>query len=399
MNTSHEKLFHQKYNVIVVGGGPSGTTAAKFAAKNGAKVILFERDPVIGIPVRCGEGVSKRGISGYVSLNGPWITNIVNQVELIVPDGNSIKLETSLIGYILDRTKFDKVLGDYAEAAGAHIVTEADVTNLLKINGKVTGVQVNYKGVDYEVYGNIIIGADGIESRIGRWAGMKTMTKLNNMSSAFQINATNIKVDPAVCRFYLGREMAPGGYLWVFPKNEHHANIGIGISGNYSREKPAQHYLEKFMCKYFPHAEWSNVVAGGVPCNPPLKQLTKGNVMLVGDAGHQINPLTGAGIANALQAGKLAGETAGEALHSSDIIESSLQIYTKRWYRARGRHHKSNTRLKNAVSKLDDDKFNGLARLMYKIPRSEWSFLKIFLFAISNRPDLIIDCMKVFRKF
>ncbi|GAG31647.1 unnamed protein product, partial [marine sediment metagenome] len=102
MNTSHEKLFHQKYNVIIVGGGPAGTTAAKFAAKGGAKVILFERDPVIGIPVRCGEGVSKRGIRGFVSLNGPWITNRLNQVELIAPDGNSIKLETSLIGYILD---------------------------------------------------------------------------------------------------------------------------------------------------------------------------------------------------------------------------------------------------------------------------------------------------------
>ncbi|GAG20859.1 unnamed protein product, partial [marine sediment metagenome] len=201
------------------------------------------------------------------------------------------------------------------------------------------------------------------------------------------------------CQFYFGREVAPGGYLWVFPKDAHHANIGIGISGNYSREKPAKYYLEKFMCKHFPHAEWSRVVAGGVPCNPPLKRLTKGNVMLAGDAGHQVNPLTGSGIANALQAGKLAGETAGEALHSSDLIEFSLQMYTKRWYRARGRHHKSNMRLKNAVIKLDDDKLNELARLMHKIPRSEWSFLKIFLFAMRNSPDLIIDCIKVLRKF
>jgi len=398
MNSSHYKLFHQKYNVIVVGGGPAGTTAAKYAAKSGAKVILFERDPVIGIPARCGEGVSERGIKGFVPLKGPWIVNRLNQVELIAPDGNSIKLNTSLIGYILDRTKFDRVLGDYAEAAGARIVTEADVTNLIKNNGRVTGVRVNYKGSDYEVSGDIIIGADGVESRVGRWAGIKTMTKLDNMESALKINATNIKINPAACLFYFGHEVAPGGYLWVFPKDAHHANIGIGISGNYSREKPAKYYLEKFMGKYFPHAEWTNVVAGGVPCNPPLKQLTMNNVMLSGDAGHQVNPLMGAGIANALQAGKFAGEIAGEALCSPDPIDSSLKMYTKRWYRARGKHHKSNTRLKNAVKKLDDDKLNELVRLMNKIPRNEWSFLKIFLLAIRSNPDLIIDCIKVFRK-
>ena len=399
MSYMKDEFLKRRYDVIVVGGGPAGTVAANYSAKSGAAVILFERDPVIGSPVRCGEGISERGIRGYVSLNGPWIVNKLNQLELISPDGTIVRLKADLIGYILDRTKFDKILGDKAEKAGTRIVTEADVSGLIKNNGHVDGVRVIYKGREYEVYGRIVIGADGVESRVGRWGGMKTMTKLNNMESGIQVDAVNIQVDAHVCRFYFGRDIAPGGYLWVFPKGPHRANIGLAISGNFSRIKPAQDYLVKFMKRQFPYAEWSRVVAGGIPCNPKLKQLTRANVMLAGDAGHQVNPLTGAGIANALQAGRIAGETAVEALNSNNSLEKSLQMYTKRWFRARGRNHKNCTRLKNVVINLDDDKLNELARLVHSIPQSEWSMLKIFLLAVRSNPELIIDAIKVFRKF
>ena len=399
MNVRTDSIFKQNYDVIIVGGGPAGSTAAQFSAKSGAKVLLLERDPVLGSPVRCGEGVSERGIKGYISLKGPWIANKLNSLELFSPDNSKIELTANLIGYILDRSIFDKVLGEKAEIAGASIVTNADVKGLLKSNGHLDGVLVQYEDKEYEVRGKIIIGADGVESRVGRWHGIKTMTKMNNMESGIQINATNINIKRDVCQFYFGHEVAPGGYLWVFPKSDNQANIGLAVSGNYSRQKPAKDYLMDFMNKRFPHAEWSTMVAGGIPCNPPLKQLTKSNLLLAGDAGHQVNPLTGAGIANAIQAGRLAGETAGNALKSGGSLEQNLKIYEKKWRRSRGRFHKSATRLKNAVHGFDDDKLNELSRMLIKIPKNDWSMLRIFLFAVRKNPELIIDCIKLFKKF
>lgn len=399
MSVRVDSIFKKKYDVIIVGGGPAGSTAAQFSAKTGAKVLMLERDLVIGSPVRCGEGVSERGIKGYVSLKGPWIANKLNSLELISPDNTKIELKANLIGYILDRSIFDKVLSEKAERAGAHVVTKADVTGLLKNNGDLDGVLVQYENKEYEIHAKVIIGADGVESRVGRWHGIKTMTKMNNMESGIQINAKNINIKKDVCQFYFGHEVAPGGYLWVFPKSENQANIGLAVSGSYSRQKPAKDYLLQFMNKRFPHAEWENMVAGGIPCNPPLKQLTKSNLMLAGDAGHQVNPLTGAGIANAIQAGRLAGEAAGNAIRSDGSIEQNLKTYTKRWYRSRGRLHKSATRLKNTVHGFDDDKLNELSRLLHDMPKNDWSMLRIFLFAVRKKPELIVDCIKLFKKF
>jgi len=395
----HNGNFHRRpYDVIVVGGGPAGSVAARYAAKNGAKTILFERDPVIGIPVRCGEGISERGIKGYVPLHGPWIANTLRQVVLLAPDGTSVKIQTKLIGYILNRDIFDKYLSDKAAESGAQIVTGADVIDLVHKNGKLSGVTVSYHGSEYEVCSKIIIGADGVESRVGRWAGINTMTKLNNMESAVQVRAACTDVDRNTCLLYFGRNVAPGGYAWVFPKNEQITNIGLAVSGKFAREKSPEQYLKDFLERFFPHAQYDRIVAGGVPCNPPLRKMAHGNVIVSGDAGHTVNPLTGAGIANALQSGKIAGEVAAEAASHPAKLESILQEYPKRWFRARGLHHRRFTRLKNFVLKMDDEKLNDLAHLMHNVPKSEWSLLKIFMFAVRNHPDLLIDAIKVFKK-
>ncbi len=395
----HDELKNTEFDVAVVGGGPAGTVAAHYAAKGGATVILFERDPAIGLPVRCGEGISERGLRGYISLNGPWIANKVNQVEMIAPDTTKISITSKLIGYILDRKVFDKALGEKAQKAGVRIVAKADVTGLIRNNGHMSGVHVLHGGRNYDVNAKVIIAADGVESKIGRSCGLRTMTKLNNMESAIQVAASNIQVDPNKCQFYFGSEVAPGGYLWVFPKNAHNANIGLAVSGNYSRQRPAKDYLELFMKDKFPEAVWDTVIAGGVPCNPPLRELSKGNLMLAGDAGHQVNPLTGAGIANALQSGKLAGETAAEALQGNDPIESALKKYTQKWYRSRGRYHKSATNLKNKVIQFNDEELNELAHLVRGTQKKDLSMLKIFLFAVRNHPELIVDSVRLFRKF
>ena len=109
--------------------------------------------------------------------------------------------------------------------------------------------------------------------------------------------------------------------LLNFPKNDRVANVGLGISGEYARYKSAKKYLKEFIDKHFPNSAVLYTVVGGVPCAPTLKKIVADGLMLVGDAAHQVNPISGGGIATAMIAGKIAGCVAAEAIKEDDFSE------------------------------------------------------------------------------
>ena len=108
-----------QYDVIVVGGGPGGSWTAKYAAENGASVLLLEKDREIGVPVRCAEGVSEIGIKRLVEVKEEWIAQKISGARLIAPDGTAVNTSASGFGYILHRKLFDYDLAAMAAEAGA----------------------------------------------------------------------------------------------------------------------------------------------------------------------------------------------------------------------------------------------------------------------------------------
>ena len=117
------------------------------------------------------------------------------------------------------------------------------------------------------------------------------------MESCAQVTAANININEDTCYFYFGRDVAPEGYLWVFPKGNGTANIGIGVSGLTGKKKSAQKYLDEFLQREYPDAPTLTRVAGGDPCSITLEKITAPGIMLAGDAARQVNPLSGGGIA------------------------------------------------------------------------------------------------------
>ena len=207
-----------KYDVIVIGGGPAGSVAAKFASENGASVLLLERDREAGIPVRCAEGVSLKGIAPFIEIDKRWIAAQIDVATLFAPNGESAKMHNNGTGLVLERRIFDTALCEEAVKFGVEFVTKADAIDLTWKNGKISGVKINYLNEILEIECDVVIGADGVESRVGRWAGIKTNVALKDIDTCIQYTLSGIDIEENACEFYFGRDVSPGGYVWVFPK-------------------------------------------------------------------------------------------------------------------------------------------------------------------------------------
>tara|TARA_B100000315_G_scaffold47101_1_gene41880 strand:+ start:4079 stop:5260 length:1182 start_codon:yes stop_codon:yes gene_type:complete len=387
---------NKQFDVIIVGGGPAGSMAARHAALGGLDVLLLEKDRDIGVPVRCGEAASDEGLRIFVEPQERWIKSVINRIRLISPNGTKIEFNLKAKGYILDRRVFDYDLAQYAAEEGATIATKTYVSGLLFDNGNVAGVKGEYLGDPFEVKSKIVIGADGVESRVGRWAGLKTQLKMKDMESCVQKTVTGIDVDENRFDFFMSQKMAPGGYLWIFPKGKKAANIGLGVSGKYSKDRSAKRYLDDFLEEHYPGCSVISTTVGGVPCDKTLKKFVSNGLMLAGDAAHMVNPMTGGGIVPAMRGGLLAGETAVESIKNGDVSEKSLNKYADKWHKIGGKNHERFYSIKNTISKLTDDDLDKIADGIAKIPEDERSISKVFMKAVFRKPKLIYDVVKVF---
>ncbi len=383
------------YDVIVVGAGPAGSTAARYAAGGGASVLMLEKDRDVGYPVRCGEAVSHEGLVQFIQPDQKFIGSTVTRFRIVAPDGKSVVPRLDGKGYVLERRIFDYEVAKLAAKEGTEVVTKAYVYDLMK-NGKgeAVGVRALIKEKEAEIHCKIVVAADGVESRVGKWAGIDTTCHIRDMESCAQTTLSGIEVEDDVLDFYFGGTVAPGGYLWVFPKGKDTANIGIGISVEGAKNKAAIKYLEEFVEDRFPNAAVLTRIAGGVPCAKTCDVIVKNNVMLVGDAAHQVNPTSGAGIISGMIGGMIAGQVAAEALKSNNLAH--LSEYQNRWQKRLGWRHEVFYKFKEAINSFSDETLNSIAANALKLPEEKRTLGAIFRTALWNKPSMILDVAKVF---
>jgi len=391
-------MIPKKADIVVVGGGPAGSTFALHAAQAGLEVIMLEKDRDIGVPVRCGEAVSDAGLRIFHEPDPRWIRTTIDRIKLVSPDETVIEFGLAEKGYILDRRIFDMDLARFAGEAGAKIFTKAYVNGLIMTDGVVSGVKGLYVNEPFEISAKIVVAADGVESRVGRWAGLHTQLKLKDLESGLQKTVTGIDVTSNIIEFYLASHWAPGGYLWIFPKGDHSANIGLAINGVEAKNgKSAHYYLESFLADKYPNASVLSTVAGGVPVAKTVKQMVTDGLMLVGDAAHTVNPLTGGGIIPGMRSGMLAVEAAVKLWKAGKVpSRKNLESYPKSWDSVGGKNHERLYRLKEAVYRMTDDELNEIAHRLEPVPESKRSLFKMFSIALRTKPSLLIDVARLF---
>ncbi len=385
-------MLRREYDLLVIGGGPGGATAALVGARRGLDVLLVEKRQEIGSPVRCAEAIGYTLIESYIPLDERWINARIDAFRIFGPSGKSVRVPPTSPTMIVERKIFDRELVHEAVRAGAAVRAMTRVTDVIKTDGRVCGAKMISLGREIEVRAKVTIAADGPESQIGRMAGLKTAPRLSEYYSAVQYLLAGITLDdPRECQYHVGREVAPGGYAWVFPKGEDRANVGLVITPTHEKQgRSAQEYLDTFVERRFPGASVLGLVLGGIPVGGTLKQIVDDGIMLVGDAAHQAEPITGGGINLAMFAGDMAATVAADAIAQGDWSKEALEPYARRWHKEHGRGISSMSKARHVALKFSDDRLDRLVEVTSSLPLEEMSAFDIILRVLRNDPTLLL---------
>jgi digeranylgeranylglycerophospholipid reductase len=357
------------YDVVVVGAGPGGSVAARTLAAAGLSVLLIEKRQEIGAALRCAEVVGPREVVGrFIAIDEGWVYQDIDELWLFPPGGRRLRKRFPRCGMMVDRKRFDKALAIEAARAGAHILTKTRAAGLTRTRDGLR-VTVRHLGEERTVAARVVVGADGVESLVGRWAGIKTALGLTRVFSAVQYQVTGVEPPAGVLQFYFGQAVAPGGYLWVFPKAGGTANVGVCVSPACQKERRALDYLNDFVARQYPRAGSVEMAMGGIPVGGPLKTMVADRVVLVGDAAHQTNPLSAGGIVNAMEAGRMAGEVIVEALAAGDLSAAGLAAYDRRWDDHAGSLYRLHARLRRMYYKVSDADLDRLGEILEELVR------------------------------
>jgi geranylgeranyl reductase family protein len=307
------------YDILVVGAGPAGSSAASEAAKNGSKVLLIEKKRIIGEPVQCAEFIPKL-IFSEAEISGNSIIQEIRGIRTNLPSGDCVELRSP--GYMLNRSMFDKELAMKAADNGA----EVRINTLCSFK-KGEKIFVNENDKKIGVTAKVIIGADGPKSTVGKW--INSVNKDFIIGMQYSIPLVSILDFTEV---YFNQDFFCG-YGWLFPKGKS-ANVGVGIRYDSTTkiDKSLCSILKKFVKTLKKKGKVINnpffTTSGLIPVGGPLNTV-KDNIMLVGDAAGQTHPITGGGIVQAVICGKIAGRIASQAIQNENI--EMLMKYEKEW--------------------------------------------------------------------
>ncbi|MBT4484152.1 MAG: NAD(P)/FAD-dependent oxidoreductase [Candidatus Latescibacteria bacterium] len=378
------------FDMVAIGGGPAGSMAALTAAKLDLSVLLVERDPDIGIPVRCAEGVDVKGLSQFFQPDPKWISAEINSYYLVAPDGSKVKMLSGLdSGLILERSVFDRMIAHEAALNGARVMTGIEAVAMTEYTEGLRTVTLRSDEKEWDVRARVVIAADGVESRVARWAGLKTRVGLDDMETCAQMTLANIDIDQHAFSLYYSSKFAPEGYAWVFPKGRKIANVGLGISGNFAKQKTPVQRLEEFREHYFPETSIVSRTIGGIPCTGGIEKIYADGVMVCGDSAQMANPITGGGIINGMIAGQFAGETAAEVLSKGGAEEKRLRIYRKRCDDRFGKMNRRFYRIKESIITLSDNRLNEIAHKILETPVEKRTPIKVLRSALLKEPGLL----------
>ena len=323
------------YDIVIVGGGPAGSSAAFTAAKKGVKVAMLEKEESIAQTVRTSgvtwiKDVKKFGIP-------PDCYNQIRNYSFCSPNNQVSISDSEPRAVVLDVRKTYQWLAKQAEKEGTDIFLKTNVFGVITdSNGKIAGVKASSND---EVIFNakVVIDASGFQSVVAKSLGVATQWERFGVGAEYEATAEHVEHD--TWWLMVGQQYSPAGYAWIFPVNKNTVRIGVGIGKPESDVDPTERLKELLKTKLGPIKNLGKITPiefhyGLIPNDGVSRKTVYDNLILVGDSAGQANPLVLEGIRYAILFGRVAGEVSADAAKSGDTSEKSLQKYEENWQKA-----------------------------------------------------------------
>ena len=374
------------YDLVVVGGGPAGSSAAFTAAKNGIKVALLEKENSIA------ETVRTSGVTWIQSIKKFGIPddcfNPIKNFSFCSPN-NEITISDSIPrAAVLDVRKTYRWLAHEAEKAGADIFVKININEVIKNEkGDIIGVRGSGPNGKTAFHSKVVIDASGFPSTVCKAMGFVTQWKRFGAGAEYEAKVEN--VDSETWWLMVGQKYSPAGYAWIFPLGNNIVRIGVGIGKPESDVDPTQRLEELMKTKPGPIKKLGKITPiefhyGLIPNDGLSRKTVFNNLILVGDSAGQANPLVLEGIRYAIKFGRVAGKVSSEAIKSGKTNESALYPYEKNWKKEIESKINSARKVQNRWIGLSDEELDKELDIIKELKAEEFlDFIKAD-FGLSN---------------
>ncbi len=359
-------MKEKRYDVVIVGAGPAGSTLAfllsKKKAYNIAVVDSRDWDSLWGKP--CGNAIGKHhfGELGIPEPRGDEVRQVVNGISIYSPR-EDVVFKVYGEGYVIDRNKLGKRLMKDAVDNGVEFYTKSHAVKPLIEDGKVTGILAKINGETVEIKAKVTVDASGVTSVLKRglpreWPVAEPLDPKDSEIAYREIVELGYEIeDPDFIRIYLNQNIAPGGYWWFFPEGKTRANIGLGVQGGMGHPSPMKIYKEKIMKRPELNGIKKTYSAMGapVPTRRPLDSLAWDGILIIGDAGFTVNPIHGGGMGYSMISAYWASKAIENALEKDDVSKENLWLVNTGYMKMIGAKQASLEILRIFLQNLTDD--------------------------------------------
>ena len=350
--------FH--YDVVVVGGGPAGSSAAYEAAKNGCKVALLEKEESIAETVRTSGVTWIRNIKEFQIPDDCF--NPIKNYSFCSPNNEVTITDTKPQAAVLDVRKTYRWLAQQAQREGTDIFLKTNVKDSIKDEkGDIIGISANNPDGNVSFFGKIIIDASGFGSVVSKSMGYVRQWERFGAGAEYEVEAEC--VDPETWWLMVGQKYSPAGYAWIFPISKQVVRIGVGVGKPESPVDPTERLKELINSKVGPIAKLGKITPiefhyGLIPNDGLSRKTVYNNLILVGDSAGQANPLVLEGIRYAIKFGRVAGKVASNAIKIGKTDETTLMPYENNWRKEIESKIKSAGKVQNRWIGLSDEQWD-----------------------------------------
>ena len=348
------------HDAIIAGGGPTGLSAAEILARRGHRVLILEQNHEIGSPIRTSGGSF---ISELDALGIPErLYHPISRVRFLSQNNAAVFDYPEPVLCVIDVRGTFQFLAERAIDAGAEIRLSTPAVAPVLSGQRVTGVRTRGESLP----GRVVIDATGYHSVLLKQAALDPGFRRFGVGAEYDLFAPHC--DPAEAVLLVGG-IAPSGYAWVFPWGRNRVRVGVGIIHPDSRAQPDS-YLDRLMRELprfgvnLKNAQPVEHHAGLIPSERFAAAFVGDGIIGAGDATGQTSSLLGEGIRWAIHAGKMAGETAADALDRNDTSRSSLATFETRWRKQFGRDLRMAHRINERIAQWDDQKWDERAEIV-----------------------------------